>query len=156
MSRHLTSQRVFTTKRESGKEIPISFSRTSAGRKTFRGFTLIEVTVVIFVIGVIIVASAMLLRAAQVNRVTRDEDIALKVVSTEVETLRAGGYAALPPTGPFASPGLSALASGTGTVTVSDYGPKTKKVVVAVSWIGPSDIARTIDLTTLITETGGL
>ena len=155
MYRH-PSSRVFTTKRESGKEIPISFSRTSAGRKAVRGFTLIEVTVSIFIIGIILVAFSMLFTAAHVNRVTQDEDLALKIASNEIEALRAGGYATLPGSGPFTDSELSSLTGGTGAVTVSSYDAKTKKTDVSVSWIGPDAGTHTVALTTLVTETGGL
>jgi prepilin-type N-terminal cleavage/methylation domain-containing protein len=155
MYRH-PSYRVFTTKRESGKEIPILFSRTSVGRKAVRGFTLIEVTVAIFIIGIIIIASTMLLRAAQVNRVTQDEDIALKIANNEVGVLRAGGYAALPASGSFTNSLLSMLPSGAAAVTISSYDAKTKKADVSVSWLGPDNATHAVALTTLITETGGL
>jgi prepilin-type N-terminal cleavage/methylation domain-containing protein len=121
-----------------------------------RGFSLVEVTVSIFIIGVIVVASTMMLRAAQVNRTTRDEDLALKIASNEIETLRAGGYAALPASGSFADTQLSSLASGTGTVTMSTYDAKTKKAYVVVSWLGTDKATHTVALTTLVTQIGGL
>jgi len=121
-----------------------------------RGFTLIEVTVSIFIIGIITVASTMLLRAAQVNRVTQNEDLALKIANNEVGILRAGGYAALPASGPFSNSLLLSLPSGTATVTISSYNAKTKEADVSVSWLGPDNVTRTVALTTLITETGGL
>src|ERR1035437_2031769 len=104
-----------------------------------RGFTLIEVVVSIFIIGVIVVASTMLLRAAQVNRVTQDEDIALKIANNEGGVLRAGGYAALPASGSFTNALLPSLPSGVATVTISSYNTKTKKADVSVSWLGPDN-----------------
>jgi len=52
--------RVFTTKRESGKEIQISFSRTSIGRKVVRGFTLIETVIIIAITAMMMISLATL------------------------------------------------------------------------------------------------
>lgn len=121
-----------------------------------RGFTLVEVTVSIFVIGVMLVASATLLRGVPASRLTLDQNIALAVAQNKLETLRAGGYAALPTTSTFVDTALSALASSTGNITVTAYNSKTKKVDVSVSWREADATAHSIALTTLITETGGL
>lgn len=134
-----------------------NFDSGLATKRNFgAGFTLIEVTVSIFIIGSIAVASTMLLHGAQLNRVVRDEGLALKIAGRQIEVLRAGGYAALPSSGPFTDSSLSSLASGAAFVTVSSYGAKTKEVEAAVSWLGPDNAPRTISVTTLVTETGGL
>lgn len=122
-----------------------------------RGFTLIEVVVSIFIIGIIFVASAMLLHGVQSSRVTRNEDLALKIAGNEIEMLRAGGYATLPPSGsPFTDSSLASLASSTATVTTADYDAKTKRVAVTVSWVESDGATHAISLSTLVAAVGGL
>ena len=121
-----------------------------------RGFTLIEITISIFIIGVMIVASASLLHGVPANRLTLDQGIALSIARNEIEALRAGGYAALPASGSFTDTALASLISGTGTITVATYDAKTKRVDVTVSWQEKDASAHNIALTTLITQVGGL
>lgn len=121
-----------------------------------RGFALIEVIISIFVIGMMVVVSASLLRGVQVSRLTLDKSIALSVVQNKVEALRAAGYAALPEGGPFTDSALVALASSTGTITVTAYGSTTKRVDVSVSWLEQDATPQSITLTTLIAQIGGL
>ncbi len=121
-----------------------------------RGFTLIEVIASIFVIGIIIIASTSLLRAAQATQATRDQDLALKIASNELEAVRAGGYAALPASGPFTDTELSSLAGSAATLTVASYNEDTKQVDATVTWLAQDQTARTLTLTTLITKIGGL
>lgn len=120
------------------------------------GFTLIEVTVSLFVIGVIIVASIALLHGVPANELARNESIAASIAKNEIEMLRAGGYASLPASGPFTDMSLASLASGSGIVTVTAYDSKTKQVDVAVSWTEKDGTSHTTTLTTLIAESGGL
>lgn len=121
-----------------------------------RGFALIEVTVSIFVIGIMIVASASLLHGVPASRLSRDQSIALVIAQNEIETLRANGYAALPATGSFSDTALASLSSGAGTLAVAQYDSKTKRVDVTVSWTEADASAHTVTLTTLVTEIGGL
>lgn len=136
--------------------VPLREARIHSTARWVSGFTLIEVTVSIFVIGVMIVASASLLHGVPASRLTRDQSIALTVVQNQIETLRAGGYAALPASGPFSDAALASLISGAGTVTVAEYDAKTKRVDVQVSWTEADASPHDVTLTTLITETGGL
>lgn len=121
-----------------------------------RGFSLVEVTVAIAVIGLMIVATSSLLQRLPVSgREVRDQDLALKIAHNELEVLRAAGYGSLPASGPFTDSLLSSLSFGAGSVTVSDFDAKTKQAVVDVSWVGAGG-ARSVSLTTLVTDGGGL
>src|SRR3989344_2681890 len=94
-----------------------------------KGFSLIEVTVAIGIVGLMIVSTSLLLQRIPVSgRETRDQDLALKIAREEVETLRAGGYAALPVSGAFTDPLLTSLASSSASLTVADYNDDTKEV----------------------------
>ncbi|MDD3531640.1 MAG: type II secretion system protein [Candidatus Pacebacteria bacterium] len=122
-----------------------------------RAFSLIEVTVAIAIIGLMIVATSTLLQRLPVSgREARDQDIALKIARTEIEILRAGGYDALPASGSFTNPLLSSLAGGSASVTITAYDAKTKQADVSVSWTGTGNTARSVPLTTLITQTSGM
>src|SRR6185369_12962681 len=109
---------------------------------------LIEITISIFIIGVMIVASASLLHGVPANRLTLDQGIALSIARNEIE--------ALPASGSFTDTALASLISGTGTITVATYDAKTKRVDVTVSWQEKDASAHNIALTTLITQVGGL
>lgn len=125
--------------------------------RSTRGFSLIEVTVAVAIIGVMIIATSALLQRLPVNgREVRDQDIALRIARSEVEILRAGGYDALPASGPFTNPLLSSLAASSASVTIAVYDDKTKRADVSVSWTGTGSVARTVSLTTLITQNSGL
>ncbi len=122
-----------------------------------RGFSLVEVLVAIFIIGLMLLMLDATLQNIPLIAYARDQDIALKIAGGELEKLRAGGYDALPESGSFSDAQLSALPSGAGTVAVTAYNDKTKQVTATVTWrerTAASD--STLSLTTLITQTGGL
>jgi len=122
-----------------------------------RGFSLIEVTVAIAIIGMMIVATGVLFQRIPINgREVRDQDLALKIAHTEIEILRASGYAALPASGSFTDTLLGSLASSTATVTITDFDVKTKQADVSIFWRGADLSTRSITLTTLITENSTL
>lgn len=127
------------------------------GARREGGFSLIEVTVAIGIIGMMILATSTLLQRIPVSgREVRDQDIALKIARNEIEVLRAGGYDALPASGPFLNSLLNSLLSGSASVAITVYDAKTKKTDVSVSWTGTGSITRTVLLTTLIAQNSGL
>lgn len=120
-----------------------------------RGFSLIEATIAIAIIGTMIVATSMLLQRIPVSgREAKDQDLALRIARNELEILRAVGYAALPESGPFTDPLLASLASSSASFTVSDFSASTKRVDVTVTWRGSAATDRSLSLTTLITGSG--
>lgn len=122
-----------------------------------RGFSLIEVTVAIGIIGMMILATSTLLQRIPVSgREVRDQDLALKIARNEIEALRAGGYDTLPASGAFANPLLNSLTSGSASVTIAVYDAKTKRADVSVSWTGTGSVTRSVSLSTLITQNSGL
>ena len=121
------------------------------------GFSLIEVMVALGIIGVMLVAVGVLLSRLPVDsREVRDQDLALTIARSELETLRAGGYEALPISGPFTHALLSELTGASASVAIADFDTETKQVDVSVSWQGAGAVPRSVSLTTLMTQTGGL
>lgn len=121
------------------------------------GFSLIEVTVAVAIIGMMVVATGALFARIPVNgREVRDQDLALKIARGELESLRAAGYAALPANGPFANELLSSLSGSAASVTVTDVDAETKQADVSVTWLGSDQHSRTVSLVTLITESCAL
>ncbi|MCX6787938.1 MAG: prepilin-type N-terminal cleavage/methylation domain-containing protein [Candidatus Kaiserbacteria bacterium] len=122
-----------------------------------RGFSLIEITIAIAIIGVMIVATSSFLARIPANgREVRDQDLALKIARSEIETLRALGYDALPLSGPFTDTLLGSLASSSASIAITAFNAKTKQVTASVTWRGASSSTRSTAITTLITQNSGL
>lgn len=126
--------------------------------KPARGFTLVEVIVSIFIIGIMLILLQSVTRTGVFVRNTKFESIALSITRNEIEALRTAGYTNLPSSGTFSDSLLSSLPQGaTTTLTISAYNTKTKQVIANVIWLDPSATASsTVSLTTLITQIGGL
>ena len=125
--------------------------------RSSRGFSLIEITISLFVLGTILVLSQAVLNVIPLGKLAKDKDVALKIVSHQLEELRSLGYDNLPASGPFSNTGLTLLASSTAAQTITTYNDSTKEVTVTVTWIEPSEpVPYEITLSTLITEIGGL
>lgn len=125
-------------------------------KKYDRGFTIVEVAVTILLIGVAASLFAVAHNTLSVTRNLSYDDVALRIASTELESLRASGYGALPASGSFASPLLSELPNGSASTSITVLNAKTKQVIVQVGWLQAGQVPRTLELATLITETGGL
>ena len=121
-----------------------------------RAFTLIEVLVTIFIVGVTAVLFAAAVKTLSFTRDVRYEDTALRIASKKLEELRADGYAGLPASSSFSDALLSSLPSASASTTMATYNAKTKKALVQVGWQPPGQSVRVITLVTLVTQTGGL
>ena len=122
-----------------------------------RGFSLIEVVMTLFIIGVAFTLYHGALQNVFLSRNAKDQEIALRVANNKMGALRAAGYANLPPNGSFTDTQLNAIPAGVGSVTISTFNTQTKAVMVTVSWNEPSiGSTRSVVLSTLITDIGGL
>jgi len=128
------------------------------GHARSRGFSLVEVLVSIFIIGVILIMVQAVAQSSVLVLTTKSQAIALSIARTELENVRGGGYTTLPTSGPFTNDLLSSLpTAATATLTVSAYNAKTAQVTATVTWQDPGTTApSTVSLSTLITQTGGL
>lgn len=127
-------------------------SRGSAYRQA--GFSLVEVLVTLSIIGAITLLYVAISSTYQLTRSAAYREIALRIASEEMNTLRAAGYGVLPGSGSFTDTQMANLPNGSGTLTVTTLNAKTKTIDVTVSWQEIS--AHSVSLSTYITETGGL
>lgn len=122
-----------------------------------KGSTLIEALIALLIMGGMLVLFQIATQQVPLSRQTSNEDTALRVARTKIESVRALGYANIPASGTFSDPTLTTLPSATATLTVSEYNVKTKEVEVTIVWREPNASSdSTVSLTTLITEAGGL
>ncbi len=121
-----------------------------------KGFSLIEVLVAVGMLGIMIVVYQVIISNTALTRTSQDKDIALKIATYKIEDLRGLGYSALPGSGSFSDSLLSSLPLGTATMTITAYNTKLKQATVTVSWTEPGSSAKSVSLTTLIADTGGL
>lgn len=124
----------------------------------FRGFSFIEVSISIFIVGVMLLMLQSVVRSGALVRISKSQGIALAIARNKLENMRVSGYAALPSSGTFSDSLMSALPPlATTTFTVSVYNEQTKQVSVSVVWKDPGSTASsTVSLSTLITQAGGL
>ncbi len=122
-----------------------------------RGFTLIEVIVSIFFLGIALILLQSIIRSGALVKFSTNESIALAITNNELENLRMNGYASLPPSGSFSNSLVSTIPTATTTLVVSAYNAKTDEVTASVLWQEAGFAASsTVSLSTLITQTGGI
>ena len=122
--------------------------------KKQNGFSLIEVPIALFIIGVMLLIYAAASNTAVLNRGARYEELANRIASSEMEDLKHSGYAGLPASGSFTHSLLSQLPNATATFTVADYNSDTKQVDVNINWRDLGGKARSVSLTTLVAKNG--
>ena len=123
-----------------------------------RGFSLIEVTISIFILGVMLILLQGVARSSVLVRVSKSQGIALSIARNKLEATRSAGYANIPLTTTFSDSLMSTLPTGaTTTVATSTFSAKTEQITIGVVWRDPTAAASTtVSLSTLITQTGGL
>jgi prepilin-type N-terminal cleavage/methylation domain-containing protein len=119
------------------------------------GFSIVEVVIALFILGIVMLVYASASNTLVLNRIAKHQQLAYRIAASELESLRSGGYGSLPASGSFSDSLLSNLPSGVGSLAVSTYDPKTKQVVVTVTWTESSRPSQAVVLTTLVAE-GGL
>ena len=126
-------------------------------KKNKSGFSVLEVLVTVFIIGLVLVLYQQSLGKMRLVGYADDQETAMRVANNKIEELRSGGYAALPPSGSFSDSQLNTLANSSANMAITDFNASTKKVVITIQWRqSASAPMRNVSLTTLITKTGGL
>lgn len=121
------------------------------------GFSLLEVIVTLFIIGLVLVLYQAALGKVRLIQYAKNQEIALRVANNKIEELRSGGYSALPSSGSFSDSQLNSLSNSSASMTITDYNADTKQILVTIQWLDPAGSSlKNISLTTLITKTGGL
>lgn len=121
------------------------------------GFSLLEVIVTLFIIGLVLVLYQASLGKIKLIQYAKNQEIALRVANNKIEELRAGGYSALPASGSFSDSQLNSLSNSSANMTITDYNADTKRVLITIQWQESiSSSLKNISLATLITKTGGL
>ncbi len=120
------------------------------------GFSVIEVIISLFLLGVILLIYNAAVNSVQLNRQMKDQEIAFRIASTEMESLRSTAYNSLPTSSASVSDSLLTTLPGNAgeSLVVASPNSKTKKFVVTVNWIEPGNAARSVNLSTLITQGG--
>lgn len=124
-------------------------------RNSQTGFSILEVPIALAIIAVVLVIYGAASSSVNLNRNSRDQDLAHHIAVSEIEDLRNLGYAAIPASGPFTHPLLGNLPNAAASLTASDYNADTKQVNVTVTWEEPGSITlHSVSLTTLINKYG--
>lgn len=122
-----------------------------------KGFSLIEVVISLFILGVIILVYAASANTVTINQRAKNKQLAVRIAASEIETLRATPYASFPTSYNLSNTMLANLPGGaSGTVDITDYNEMTKQAVVTVTWTDAGKFETSnYSLTTLVTQ-GGL
>ncbi|MDQ3018888.1 MAG: hypothetical protein M3Q64_03395 [bacterium] len=120
------------------------------------GFSIVEVVVMLFIIGVMLLLFQTTSNTVILNRYGRYKEIALRAADQKVQTMRTTVFASIPATGSFTDSQIESLPNGAGTITVTDEDETLKHVVVTITWRNPKGTGnQQIQLDTYISR-GGL
>src|SRR5262249_16204067 len=119
------------------------------------GFTLIEILITIFILILMLVFYVSAFSTNQLSRLQEHRDIALRVVTQKMQTLRGGGFSNVDSSTTFTDTSLSRLTNASASTTVSYYNSSLKEVIVGISWLEGSSTLY-VQETTLIGNSGGL
>ncbi len=124
--------------------------------KTQAGFTIIEVVVTLFILGVTLVLFQVTAHSVALNKYSRYKEVAVRIADQKMQTLRITPFASFPTSGTFSDSRMSLLPSGQGSITVTDINSTLKDVKVTVTWLNSKNTAnQQIEVRTYVAQ-GGL
>jgi prepilin-type N-terminal cleavage/methylation domain-containing protein len=121
-----------------------------------QGFTLLEVLITIGILVVMLAFFASSFSISRLIKIQRHRDVAARVVSQKIESLRADGFDNVGSSTVFTDTQLGIFSSSTASTTVSYYNSSIKQVTVGVYWVESSSTNLYVGATTLVGRSGGL
>jgi prepilin-type N-terminal cleavage/methylation domain-containing protein len=108
-------------------------------KKSQSGFTVIEVLITLFMIGVTVMLFQATANAVVLNKYGRFREIALRIADKKLQTVRTTAFASIPATGTFSDSLLSTIPNGQATITTTDINSNLKDVMVTITWRRPDN-----------------
>ena len=140
---------------ERKQNFPEVKTKMKQSKSTNSGFSIIEVIVALFVLIVMFLLYGAASNSVILNRDARQKELALRILVSEIEDLRATDFSSLPASGALSNPLLNLLPSASLTLTISDVDANFKKAIVSISWKDASSFnSRQMELSTYISNQG--
>lgn len=108
-------------------------------KKSQSGFTVIEVLITLFMIGVTVMLFQATANSVVLNKYGRYREIALRIADKKIQTTRTTAFASIPATGSFTDSALSTLPNGQATMTTTDINDNLKDVRIVITWLRPDN-----------------
>jgi prepilin-type N-terminal cleavage/methylation domain-containing protein len=120
------------------------------------GFSVIEVLITLFMIGVMLMLFQATANAIVLNKYGHFKEIALRIADQKIQEVRTTSFATIPSSGTFTSPLLATIPGGQASLTMNDLEDNLKEVIVVVRWNKPNNSGtQQVQLQTYIFQ-GGL
>jgi len=124
------------------------------GKPGQRGFTLIEVLFVVFILALSALIMSVVFPTSQVSRIKAAHiSYATNVAQQQIEQFRSAGYSNVLCGDPVDTP-LSEVPEGNQRVSVTQYADGIKKIEVTITWGGYRKVHGSTRLVTLISDHG--
>ncbi len=120
------------------------------------GFTLVEIVITVFIIGVMLMLYQVAGNATRHNQTSGYKEMALRIAHKEIQNIRTTPFATIPTSGAIINPSLDSLPQSSAYLTRTDIEEGLVSIQVEVFWINPGETAQqNLSLTTYISQ-GGL
>jgi type II secretory pathway pseudopilin PulG len=120
------------------------------------GFTLIEVVITIFFVILMLVFFQVAAGSLRLAIIQQHKEIAMRVVTKKISTVRASGYANATTSSAFSDPLLASLQNASASTTISSYNANIRQIIVGVTWTELGSTTRYLSASTLLVDSGGL
>jgi type II secretory pathway pseudopilin PulG len=127
----------------------------SKKRITANGYTILEIPIAIFIIGIVMLLYVAASNSILLNRNARQQDLATRIGASLMEDVRGAEFDLIPLSGPMSHSLLNNLPNSQANLTVTDLDADSKEITIAVSWReGSSAVVHTASFTTIIVRNG--
>lgn len=122
---------------------------------TQTGFSIIEVLVTLFIIGITLLLFAVVSNAIVLNKYNRYKEIALRVAETKLAELRTTPHGNLPTSGTFSNSQVEKLPQGNAAMAFTEVATGLTQATVTVTWQNTQNTGtQEISLSTYISQFG--